>query len=145
MNINESIKDWIEFADTDGNFDDVTLTTMGGTIDMEPPLVAIYETSSNPYEQGDTTLYGVSTFEVEVELHTIPVDADNGGTADSQHKTWRRQLYDILGDRSGIDWITGKNYWRVFDIRMGSPITESEDGRQVSKWTLTVIACPLQP
>ncbi len=143
MNINESIKDWIEYADTDDKLDGVDILTIGQTGDLEPPFLVIHEASSAVYEQNETVLYGVSTFEINIELHTVPASEAEGGTTDDQHKEWRRAAYDILGDRAGIDWITGRNYWRVFDIRLSSPITEAEDGRQVSKWSLTVIACPI--
>jgi hypothetical protein len=55
----------------------------------------------------------------------------------------RRDLHDIIANRSAIDWINELNGWQVFDIRTAAPITEAQDGRRVTRWMLSVVAAPL--
>ena len=144
MNLNESIRDWVFFR-ISNSFPDlavVELVTMGETSELGPPFLAIYETSSSLHEAAGVILPGVSDFEITVELQTVPASEDDEGTPPEIEQSYRRQLYDIIGDRSAIDWITNRNRWRVFDIRLASPITEANEGRRVTRWNLSIIACP---
>ena len=144
MNINESLRDWIEHK-RDGftALDDVEIVTMGETDDLAPPFLAIYETSSEPYVQNGVTLYGVSTFEIAIDLETVAVDESEGGTAPEDERQMREDLYNIVGNRDAIEWINGRNHWNVFDIRLPSPTTAANEGRRVSRFALTVIAHPI--
>lgn len=144
MNLNESIRDWITHRLPD--FPDlapIQLATSGEEIDIIPPFLGIYETSSEAYEQGGVTMYGVTEFEIIAELHTVPAADEEGGTPAVQERAWRTQLYDILGDRAAIEWISGRNQWQVFDMRLPSPTTESQEGQRITRWVMTVVACPL--
>jgi hypothetical protein len=65
MNINESIRDWIDYKQPlFPSLESVDLVTMGETGDLSPPFLGITESGSTIYEQGDTTIYGVNTYEV---------------------------------------------------------------------------------
>ena len=144
MNITESIAEWIahripSFASLDG----LTVMTMGQDDDITLPFVGIYETGSSIHETEGVTLYGVSDFSIAIDLQTVPAGSDQGGTPQATEQQMRRDLYDILGDRDGIDWITERNSWRVFDIRQASPTTEADEERRITKWILTVVACPI--
>ena len=48
-----------------------------------------------------------------------------------------------LGDTYAGEWMSGRNLWRIFDIRLASPITESAGGKRISRWSITVVAHPL--
>ena len=144
MNLNESIRDWV-FARVTDSFPSlavVDLVTMGETDDLGPPFLAIYETAADAYEQGGVMLPGVTIFDINCELHTVPAAADQEGTTAATEREYRRDLYDILGDRSMIDWVNGRNGWQVFDIRLGSPTTEPNEGRRISRWVLKITAAP---
>jgi len=144
MNLNESIRDWVFYRATTA-FPDllvIELVTMGETTELGPPFLAIYETNSEAYNQDGVMLPGVSVYEITVELQTVPVEEEELGTPPETEREWRKQLYDILGDRAAIDWITGRNGWQVFDIRLPAPTTEASEGRRISRWILTVTACP---
>lgn len=146
MNINESIRDWItlQLPDFPG-LAGVDIVTMGETADLTPPFLGIMESSAEAYTQGDVTLYGVSTFEITCELHTVPADEDNGGTTTADEQQLRQDLYNILGDRAAIAGVDGLNDWMVFDIRLAAPTTEASDGRRISRWSLSIVAAPESP
>ena len=82
-------------------------------------------------------------YEVTCELQTVPADEDNEGTSADDERQMRVDLYDILGNRDAIPFISGNNDWTVFDIRLGGPTTEAQDGRRVTRWLLTVVAAPV--
>lgn len=140
MNLNESIRDWINHRIADfPDLAEIEIVTMGETDELFPPFLGIMETSSEPFVQGDVVMRGVSTVEMTVELHTLPSD---DGTEPETERDWRRQLYDILGDEAAIGWMSGRNGWLVFDIRLASPTTEASDGRRVSRWIMSLVAAP---
>lgn len=141
MNINESLRDWIEnnIEETDA-LASVQIVTMGETDELVPPFLGIVEASS---ERTNELVPGVSTFQIACELHTVPADEDNEGTTPEQEREYRRDLYDIIGDVDAVNWMNLKNGWRVFDIRLASPITEASEGRRVSRWSVQIVACPL--
>lgn len=142
-NLNESLRDWVnEQLPSYPDLQSIQIATMGETDELSPPFLGIMETAAEAYKQDNVMMAGVTTYEVTVELNTVPVDADNGGTPPEDEREMRRQLYDILGDRSGIEWINGRNGWLVFDIRLSGPITEASDGRRISRWTLSIVAAP---
>lgn len=144
MNLNESLRDWIESKQSDyPSLEDLTLATMGETSDLVPPFLGIYETASEPHESGGVIMRGVSDFQITCELHTVPADDANGGTSAEDEREMARDLYDIIGDEDAAAWMEGRNGWRVFDIRLASPITEPAEGRRISRWVLSVIACPI--
>lgn len=141
MNINESLRDWIESQiEETSPLADIQIITMGETDDITPPFLGITEVSS---EETNDLVPGVSTFQITCELHTVPADESNGGTTPETEREFRRDLYDIIGDEAAIPWMDLKNGWRVFDIRLASPITEASEGRRVSRWNLQIVACPL--
>lgn len=143
MTILESLRDWIDFQKSkQPAIADVPVVVMGETGDLSPPFLGMSEKSDTPVEQNGVVMYGVSAFEVEVNLVTVPADEDNGGTTHADAMAMRQDFYDIIGDRDSIEFVTERNYWRVFDIRASGGMTEAEDGTRVTTWTLTVIACP---
>lgn len=143
MNINESIRDWINHRLTDfPQLANIQLATGGEEDTVSPPFFGIYETGSEIYEQDGATMYGVSVFEITAELHTVPVSSEEGGTEIATERGWRNDLYNILGDRDCINWMSERNGWRIFDIRLPSPTTEAGEGERISRFTLEVTACP---
>tara|TARA_R110000868_G_C10636484_1_gene743697 strand:- start:329 stop:766 length:438 start_codon:yes stop_codon:yes gene_type:complete len=144
MNINESVRDWV-FHQVSASYPSlavIDLVTMGETDDLGPPFLAIYESGVEAYAQDGVMLPGVSVYEITCELHTIPVEEAEEGTTPETEREYRRDFYDILGDRTMIDWISNRNGWQVFDIRLPAPTTEASDGRRLSRWTLTITAAP---
>ena len=144
MNLNISLSEWIalkqpEFPSLSG----LTIVTMGDIEDLSPPFLAIAETGVDAYVQSGVPLYGVSTYEIGIDLVTVPATEEQEGTPANQEREMRIDLYDIIGNREAIEWINGRNFWRVFDIRGAGPITETQEGTRVSKWVLTVVAAPL--
>ena len=144
-NINESIRDWVEHRKSLAFPDlaDIEVVTMAETGDLDPPFLTIYETGASQYTQDAVTMDGVSNIDIVAELHTVPGSTSEGCTPTATALDWRVQFYDILGDRDAIAWITDLNGWRVFDIRLGSPITEPDDGRTLTRWEMSIVACPL--
>lgn len=145
MNIQETFRQWIEkrigedYPDLDG----VQIAITGEEADVTPPFIGIYETGSAVHESGGVTMYGVTDFEIAVELHTVPADEENEGTEIETEQGWRRNIYDIMADRDLITWGNDRNGWRLFDIRTAYPITESGEGKRISRMELTVVACPI--
>lgn len=145
MNIQKSIRQWIQkrieeqYIDLDG----IQIAITGEEDDVTPPFIGIYETGESVHETGNVTMYGVTEYEISVELHTVPTDENNEGTPIATEHGWRQNLYDILGDRDMIAWATDRNGSRVFDIRLPSGITESDDGQRITRFEMTVIACPI--
>lgn len=145
MNINESIGDWVSHRMPD--FESLTgmqILTMGEIEDVSPPVLKIEETDASEVETAGVIMRGVSQFEITCELHTVPAETDEGGTPTNTDREMRRDLYDILGDTDGMQrFCEGRNGWRLFDIRLPSPTSSAEEGRRVSTWRMTVIACPI--
>jgi len=143
MNITESISEWVAFRlPSFASLDGMTVMTMGQDDDITLPFVGIYETGASIHETDGVNMFGVTDFTIAIDLQTVPAAADQSGTPQATEQQMRRDLYDILGDRDAIDWITERNDWRVFDIRQASPTTEADEERRISKWILTVVACP---
>ena len=144
-NIQTSIKEWIEkrTEETYSELDGITISTTGEIDDITPPMINIFETGQGVHETGGVTMYGVTDYEIAVDLVTVPASADDEGTPTADDLTVRKALYNILGDRSGIDWMSERNGWRIFDIRLSSPITESNEGQRVTRLELQVVACPI--
>jgi hypothetical protein len=143
MNLNVSLAEWVEhqlagFPSLSG----LSVVTMGDTENLSPPFLGIAETGADRYEQDGVPLHGVTTYEITVELVTVPAEEDQEGTPPNREREMRLDLYDILGNRDAIEWINGRNFWQVFDIRTGGPITEAQEGTRVSRWVLTVVAAP---
>lgn len=140
MNLNESLRDWIQHRlPVFPALEDIDIVTMGEMDELAPPFLGIYETGSEPFEQGNTPMRGISTVEITVELHTVPAE---DGTSTATEQAWRRDLYHILGDQSAIDWMHMRNGWLVFDIRLAAPTTEASEGRRISRWILSIVAGP---
>lgn len=143
MTLNESLRDWIQHnLPSKPDLQVLTLVTLGETDELDPPFLGIRETGSEAYKQDDVMLPGVSIVEITCELHTVPADAENDGTAPETERDYRRQLYDILGDRRAIDWMDGRNGWNVFDIRLAAPTTDVSEGRRISSWVLNIVSAP---
>lgn len=143
MNLNESVRDWINHkAPIFTNLDGVALVTSGETTEQELPFVGIYETGSEIYEQDGVIMRGWSVFEITVELFTVPVDEDEGGTDPGNERLIRNDLYCIIGDTDAIEFMNWRNGWRVFDIRTASPTTTAEEGRRITRFTLNILASP---
>lgn len=145
MNIQETIRQWIEKR-TDEEYIDlygIQIAITGEEADVTPPFVGIYETGASIVETGGVTMYGVTDFEIAVELHTVPADEQNEGTTTAIDQGLREDLYDILGDRALIEWGSSRNGWYLFDIRTASPTTESADGQRITRFQLIVTASPL--
>ena len=144
MNIPESIREWIEkrIEEEYGDLDGIQLAITGEEADVTPPFIAIYETSSSQHEAGGVMMDGVTDFEIAVELQTVPTDANNAGTPNVIEEGFKNDIYNILADRSIIDYADNRNNARIFDIRTSSSVTEPGEGRRVTRWELTVIACP---
>lgn len=138
-----ALKQWIEhqqaaFASLEG----LEVITSGSAEALDPPFIGITTPAVDTYEQDGVTLYGVNTYQINVELHTLPLDLEDGGTPTASEYTMQQDLFDILGDRDGIAWMNGHG-WTVFDIRAALATTEAQDGRRVSRWNLTAVAAPL--
>jgi hypothetical protein len=144
MNLNESLRDWI-FQQTPNypTLDPVAIVTMGETETLDPPFLAIYETGVSEVESNGVAMHGVGAYEIVAELHTVPQDTDQEGTPVETERGWRRDFFEILGNRQAIDFCSGRNGWRIFDIRAVTPMTEPSEGRRITKIGLTGIACPI--
>ena len=144
MNLNESIREWVNLISPEfPSLLPVTTVTMGEHENLSPPFLAIYETGVTTTEQAGVILHGVSDYEISVELHTVPQDEDDEGTATDDERLMRRDLFNILGNRDCINYLNGRNGFAVFDIRAGNPTTEPNEGRRITRFGLTVIAAPI--
>ena len=145
MTLNESIRDWIRHKQPDAaSLASLQIITMGETLDQDPPFLGIMETGAETVVQDGVVMHGVSAYELTCELHTVPADADEGGTSPEDERNMRRELYDIIGDIEGAQqFCEERNQWRIFDIRATSPTTEPKDDRRVSVFGLQIVACPI--
>jgi hypothetical protein len=116
---------------------------MGETGDLAPPFLGIMENGSDTHETNGVIIPGVSDYQITCELHTVPADTDQSGTPTADALIIRRDLYEIIGDRAAIDWMTERNEWRVFDIRVAGPISEASDGELITRWNTQIVACPI--
>ena len=141
--INESLRNWIEAEQPEhAILTGLALVTMGETDALDPPFLGIYETGSDMRETNGVVMLGVSDYQITCELHTIPASEEEGGTSPEHERQMRTALYDIIGDRAAIQYMDQDEGWTVFDIRLAGPTTEASDGRRVTRWTLSITACP---
>ena len=143
-NINETLRLWVEGQKE--NYDSLTdfeVVTMGQDDVLESPYIAIMTTGSSERVDSGVVMRGVSDFAVEVILTTIPVEEDDGGTLADDDRQAALDLYQILADMAAIDILSESESWRVFDIRTEGYNTESNDGKRVTTYPLTVTACPI--
>lgn len=144
MTILQSLAEWIDHHQSKfTSLADLSVVQMGESDDLAPPFLGLVESGAAPVEQDGLIMHGVTAYEVTAELHTVPAADDQEGTEFDDDRLMRADIYDILADRDAIQWVTDQNHWRVFDIRCGGPITEAQEGRRVTRWELTVIACPI--
>jgi len=145
MNIQTSIKEWIEkrVEEEYAELEDFEISLTGEIEDVTPPCIRIFETGQSLHETGGVVMYGVTDFEMAVEMATVPAEAADEGTPTDDDLDARKALYNIIADRSGIDWMSERNGWRIFDIRLSSPITEPNEGRRVTRLELQIVACPI--
>lgn len=144
MNIAASLAEWVVrkqplFESLTG----VSIVTMGDQDDLSPPFLGIAETGSDIHETNGVIMAGVTDFEVVCELVTVPATEDQEGTPTETSAEMRRDIYAIIGDRAAIDWMTDRNEWRVFDIRLAASTTEASEGRLIARWNLSITACPI--
>lgn len=117
-----------------------TIRTAGDGNDKSHPLVVIEVTGAEEHE----VLRGVmSPLTMEVRLETIPHASGSsaGATNLSTHEGYSAALYNILADRSAVDWIDLRGTIRCFDIRGSEPILEEDDGRRASVIELRMFCC----
>lgn len=144
MNINETLRLWIE--DQKESYEsliDLPVLTGGGDTDIEPPCIIITTTGSAERQDSGVVMYGVSDFTISIELHTLPVLDEDGGTSPYDDRQAARDLYEIIADRNAIDALSDAAFWRIFDIRTEGFNTEPSDGRRVTTYPITVTACPI--
>lgn len=147
MNIQTTIREWIRKR-TDEEYIDlygIQIAITGEEADVTPPFVGIYETGASVVEAGGLIMFGVTDFEIAVELHTVPADGQNEGTPTAIEQGLRDNLYNILGDQDLLAFGDDRNGSHLFDIRTASPITESGDGQRITRYQLLIRACPFQP
>ena len=143
MTILHSLSDWLAFKQaTTPSIATLPVVKMGDDGDLSPPFLGLMESGSSMHETAGVNMRGVTDYEVTVELHTIPTDEEEEGTEPETERTIRNAIYGVLGDQSAIAWMEDRNGWRVFDIRIAAPTTEAGDGRRISRWNLTIVACP---
>ena len=145
MTLNQSIADWINHKR--GQFPSIATIQLlidGNLDDQDPPFIGIKESATpEPFVQGDLVMHGISTFEIEVKMETVPAEESEGGTSEQDHDAMRRDLYDIIGNKTEAEkWLENRNGWSVVDIRCTSPTTQVEEGRRMSVWTLSIVAHP---
>lgn len=143
MTVLQSLTEWIDTQTDDYTIlDDLQVVQMGETSDLSPPFLGLMESGAATVEDNGVIMHGVTAYEITAELHTVPAESAESGTTFDDERDRRSVIYDILADRAAIDSISERNFWRVFDIRTAGPTTESEDGRRITRWQITVIACP---
>lgn len=146
MNIQTTIREWIRKR-TDEEYIDIygiQIAITGEEADVTPPFIGIYETGASVVEAGGLIMFGVTDFEIAVELHTVPADEQNEGTPTAIEQGLRDDLYNILGDQDLLAFGDDRNGSHLFDIRTASPITESGDGQRITRFQLLIRACPSQ-
>jgi hypothetical protein len=144
MTFLQSLTEWIADESEDVVIlDDLQVVQMGETESLTPPFLGLSEAGAAPHESAGVVMHGVTGYDISAELHTVPADEDELGTTFEDEREMRVALYDILADRDAITATTEENGWRVFDIRTTGPTTEAEEGRRITRWQITVIACPI--
>jgi hypothetical protein len=144
MTFLQSLTEWIADESEDVVIlDDLQVVQMGETETLTPPFLGLSEAGAAPHESAGVVMHGVTEYDIMAELHTVPADEDELGTTFEDEREMRVAIYDILADRDAITATTEENGWRVFDIRTTGPTTEAEEGRRVTRWQITVIACPI--
>lgn len=141
-NVNASIRDWIQFKGSDfESLGGVPILVNGDDETLEPPFIAIMETASNTWEQAGVMMHGVLQIGVSVMIQTLPVD-DDEGSSKAKHQEMASDLYQILSCRDEMMFYTAeRNGVSVLDIRSTSPLTNTADGRRITTFEMTVVAC----
>jgi len=76
-------------------------------------------------------------------LMSVPGDEDDDATPSADHQALVADLYDILADRAGIDFLSTYPGFKCFDIRCAAPISEQENGLRTSRFQMLIVGCPV--
>lgn len=107
------------------------------------PLIGIIDTGSEVIEQNGVVMHGVYEIGIKVELHSVPVDQEEGGTGFDDFSAMENDLSTILMDQTILQWAENRERLRLFDFRPASPIVEPRDGRRVSVIEISCKACTI--
>ncbi len=144
MNLTDSIKDWIEYNNDGTSIASFSIFIPGGIEDSGPPCIRLSEESATQVEQNGVIMRGVYQYELTAAIVSVPGDTEETATNAADYAQQRKDLHQILADKSAIGFINNRNRWQVFDIQTGAPTMDAEDGTRVATVNMTVIACPLQ-
>lgn len=143
MNFIDAIKDYISDSIEGTSLEGFATLVPGGSDNYDPPFIGITEESNSMFEQAGVIVPGVHTYELSVDLVTVPGDTVQDAVDGPSYDDQRADFWNIVGDRGMIAWADGREQWRIFDIRPTAPIMMPDDGLRVVRVNLTVIACQL--
>lgn len=138
--LNAAIRNWIiDNANGTGKLAQLPILTNGEDGPLDAPFVGIMETSSETVIEADFVMHGVYEVALSVVLSTIPASEEDEGTSVEDHREISSELSEILGDRSIMD--TTHDGISLFDFRAINATTEASDGRRVTTFQITAVAC----
>ena len=138
----KSLRDWIlEKQPVFPALDGLEILVNGDDETLDPPFIAIMETGSETWEQAGVIMHGVLEISISVMLQTVPQDDDEGNSK-AEHQAKASALYDILANRQAIQFCQVRHFVSILDIRNVNPTTATTDGRRVTTFEMSVIACP---
>jgi hypothetical protein len=134
----KSLREWI-IENATAELDGLEILVNGDDETLDPPFIAIMETGTETFEQAGVTMHGVLTISISVLLQSIPQD---DGWTKEVHQAAASALYNILANRDAMLFCQGRNGVNLLDIRNTNPTTATQDGRRVTTYEMTVVACP---
>jgi hypothetical protein len=138
--LNTAIRNWIiENVNGTGKLAQLPILTNGEDGMIDAPFVGVMETGTETVVQGDVVMHGVHEVSLSVMLSTIPVSEEDEGTSVDDHREMAEELFCILSNRSIMD--ATHDGVSLFDFRAINPTTEAQDGRRVTTYQITAIAC----
>jgi len=138
----KSLRDWIlekqpEFPSLEG----LEILVNGDDETLDPPFIAIMETGAETFEQNGVTMHGVLTISISVMLQSVP-QPDGDGWTKEDHQAAATAMHNILANLEAVQFCQTRNGVNLLDIRNVNPTTATQDGRRVTTFEMTIVACP---
>lgn len=111
------------------------------TVGTDDEHVGLQIVVSHEAPEEHPILKGVLTIPMMVEIGSVPGEEADTATPQADHQEVAGDLYDIIADRDGITFCDAYQNLRCFDILGTAPATSGDDGRRVTAFGFTMVAC----
>jgi hypothetical protein len=135
-----ALKAWIEYNHAaKPALEDIPIH-LRDTEEEQPGLcIVLKETGSEEHP----VLRGVLLMGIDCMLVSVPGDEEDDANPSADHQALVADLYNVLADTAGIDFLSTFSGFKCFDIRGTAPISEQENGLRITRFEMRIVGCPV--